>query len=432
MKKILVILCLLFVVQLTAQDKDKAKLQSKAAKSDEEVADPKKSVRAKTWLSRGDLFVDIWSSPVKSVMPGMSRRDIKLLLASEKIQDTRQEEVDGTVYDIDVYPDKKLYYDESGMLAFWIVTDYAVDKPLFKALEAYKKAAEYDEKGSLSKKISGGLEQLQTKFNTDAMAAYSLHNYKEALVNFEASLEIAEHPLVSKTDSLIILYSGIIAGLAGENEKSLAYLGKALEIGYDQKGDLYATFAEALIASGDTVAAITTLTNGLTKYPTNQSIIIGLINIYLQRGDDPRKVLPYVEQAQQNDPDNSSLYYAEGVVYEQLNDNDNAIVAYKKALEKDAANFYANYSLGALYFNKAVQIQADAAMETDDAKYEVMMKEFDIQFDLALPYLERAYQLNSSERAVLESLKNIYFRLREKGPEMQEKYEYYNSLLQEL
>jgi hypothetical protein len=99
-------------------------------------------------------------------------------------------------------------------------------------------------------------------------------------------------------------------------------------------------------------------------------------------------------------------------------------------LERDENNFYANYSLGALYFNKAVQIQNKAGMELDDKKYAEMVKEMDVYFGLALPYLERAYELKNSEVAVVESLKSIYFRLREKSPEMQQKYEFFNSKLQ--
>jgi hypothetical protein len=101
-------------------------------------------------------------------------------------------------------------------------------------------------------------------------------------------------------------------------------------------------------------------------------------------------------------------------------------------LEKDENNFYSNYSLGALYFNKAVQKQNVASMEPDDKKYAEMIKEVDVYFDLALPYLERAYELKGSEIAVVDSLKSIYFRLREKSPEMQQKYEYYNNKLQEM
>jgi tetratricopeptide (TPR) repeat protein len=427
MKKVLLVLSFLAVTHLMAQDA--SKVLSKVAKSDEEIQNPKKAVQAKTWVSRAELFSSIWSEPIKNVMQGMSNRDVRLALAAEKVKETLQEDLEGTIYEVDVYDNKKLYYDDKGILAFWEVT-YPVEGLLFTALKAYEEAISLDGKGSNSKKIKAGLEDLQVKFQTDAYAAYNLHKYQDALASFEGALACSGNPLVGRTDTLVTYYVGLVARVAGNNMKALEYFGKALELGYDQNGDLYAAQAEVLQATGDTAASVQLLTEGLAKYPTNQSVIIGLINTFLQQGDDPKKILPYIEQAQQNDPDNASLYYAEGVVYEQMEDYDNAISAYKRSLEKDVDNFYSNYSLGALYFNKAVQIQNVAAMEPDDKKYAEMSKEVDMYFDLSLPYLEHAYELQDSQVAVLESLKSLYFRLREKSPEMQQKYEYFNDKLQ--
>jgi tetratricopeptide (TPR) repeat protein len=429
MKKTVFLVMFLAATQLMAQDN--AKILSKVAKSNEEIQNPKKAVQVKTWLSRAQLFVDIWSAPIKNVMPGMSNRDIRLALASEKVKETLQEDIDGTLYEVDVYDNKKLYYDDKGILSFWVAT-YPVEDPLYSALQAYEEAIKCDSKGSNVKKIMEGLEDLQFKFQQDAFAAYNLHKYPEALLNFEHALACSGSPVLNKIDTTTIYYTGLIARLAGDNLKAMGYMEKAIELGYTQDGDLYASYAEVLQAAGDTAASIQALTDGLAKYPVNQSIVINLINIFLQKGDDPAKVLPYIEQAQQNDPENSSLYYAQGIVYEQMGDYDNAVLAYKQSLEKDENNFYSNYSLGALYFNKAVQIQNEAAMEPDDKKYAELLKDVELYFDLSLPYLERAYELKDTEVAVLESLKSLYFRLREKSPEMQKKYEFFNSKLQEI
>ena len=429
MRKILLILSFLAATHLMAQDA--AKVLSKIAKSDEEIQNPKKAVQAKTWISRAELFVNIWQEPVRNVVPGMSNRDIRLVLAAEKVKETVQEDIDGTPYDVDVYDNKKLYYDDKGVLAFWVAT-YPVDGLLSTALKAYEEAISLDGKGTNLKKIKAGLEDLQAKFQTDAYAAYNLHKYHDALVNFEGALACSGNSLVGKTDTVVIYYAGLIARQAGDNIKALEYFGKSLELGYAQDGDLYSTYAEVLQLTGDTATSVQVLTEGLTRYPTNQSVVIGLINTFMQRGDDPKKILPYIEQAQQNDPDNSSLYYAQGVVYEQMDDPENAILSYKQSLEKKEDNFYANYALGAIYFNKAIQLQNEAAMEPDDKKYEEKIKDVDVYFDLSLPYLERAYELQNTEVAVLESLKSLYFRLREKSPEMMQKYEYFNDKLQEL
>jgi tetratricopeptide (TPR) repeat protein len=265
------------------------------------------------------------------------------------------------------------------------------------------------------------------EYLTKGYTAYAEDDYEKALEYMEKALNLGY-----KQDGELHYYCAIISRLIGDYEKTLKYMKKALNLGYEADGDLYAAYAEVLQATEDTVTSIQVLTKGSARYPSNQSIIIGLINTFLQQGDDPKKILPYIEQAQQNDPNNASLYYAEGVVYEQIEDFDNAILAYKQSLKKDKNNFYSNYSLGAIYFNKAVQIQNIAAIEPDDNKYAKMSKEIDMYFDLSLPYLERAYELDDSQEAVLESLKSLYFRLREKSSKMQKKYEYFNSKLQEM
>ncbi len=432
MKKIVLALCLLLSFPLFAQDKEKAKLQSKVAKSDTEIADAKKGVQPKTWINRAELFMDVWAAPTGTIMLGMANKDIKLVLAKEKIQESLSEELGGVIYEIDVYNDKKLYYSPEGLLAFWQVTGFAVENPLFQALDAYKRAAELDTKGSSAKKIKEGLALLKNNFNTDALSAYTRNDYAEALRNFEGSLACSAHPLIAQTDSVIVYYSGLVARANGDNLKAADYFKQAVDMGYVENGDMYALYAEVLMSTGDSVAAQAALGAGMEKFPTNQSIIVGLINLFLQKGEDPKKILPYVHKAQENDAENATLYYAEGLVYEQLGDSDSAAKAYVTAIEKDPDNFFANYGLGALYYNEAVKTSQMAADEVDDKRYEVLMKRFDSQIKQAVPYLEKAYELNPSERAVLESLKTIYFRLREESPEMQQKHDFYNEKLQSM
>jgi Flp pilus assembly protein TadD len=416
-------------VQLTAQDN--AAWLSKIAKSDADIRDEKKSALVKTWIARAELFSDIWSQPVKFVMPGMSQIQVKTLLASEKIIESSQETVGNAQYDVNVYADKKLYYNESGVLIFWQVA-YPVEKPLFTALEAYEKAIALDTKGASTKKIKTALENLKNNFKTDALAAYTLQKYPDALRYFEGSLASSGNPIVGQTDSLITYYAGLTARLSNDNPKALTYFAKTISIGYDQQGDIQAAYAETQQIAGDTLGAISTLTGGLEKYPTNQQIIIALINLYLKRGEDPGKILPYIETAQQNDPKNPELYRVEGGIHEQLNNYVNAEIAYKKAIALDADNFWSVYSLAVLYFNKAAKLHNEANLENDYKKAEEMSKEADAQFEVALPVFERAYQINSKEKAVVESLRNIYFRLREQSPEKLEKYEFYKEKYTEL
>jgi len=427
MKKLILLLCLFLSVSLVAQDK--AKLQSQVAKSDAEIVDPKKADQPKTWLSRAELFLEVYGAPTKTLVTGMGHKDIKMLLAKERVISEKSAELFGETYDVNVYADKELYYDAMGRLVFWVVTDFAVEKPLLKSLEAYKQSANLDTKGANVKKIKDGLLSLQAKLSYDGYIAYVMQNYPLSSENYEAAVACSMHPLVAMPDTAALYMVGLIAFNAGNPEKAVTYYQKAMDAGYTAGGDVYAEYSKALKANNDTTAAIEILRVGFGKHPTNKEIIFALINTYIEKGEDPKNILPYIRQAEESDPTNASVNYVEGIVYEQLQDYAGAEKAYKTAIEKDEKYFFAYYSLGLLYYNEGANTNNAAIEEMNDDKYMALMKQAQEEFKKSIVPLEKAYELNPQERSTVDFLKTIYFRLREEGEEMLKKYEYYQSIL---
>ncbi|MCL2098595.1 MAG: hypothetical protein FWH23_07570 [Bacteroidales bacterium] len=430
MKKIVLLSCLFLSVSLIAQDK--AKLQSQVAKSDVEINDPKKAEQPKTWLSRADLFNDVYNAPTKQLMAGMGHRDIKLLLAKEKVIDSKTVDLLGETYDVDVYADKELYYDAAGQLVLWVVTDYAADKPLLKSLEAYKRAAALDAKGANVKKIKEALQNIQPKLSYEGYVAYIMQDYPVASEYYEAAIDCSVQPLVAAPDTNAMYMVGIVAYALNDADKAVTYYKKAMDAGFTAGGDVYADYAKVLKAKTDTTAAIEALKTGFSLFPTNKEIIFTLINTYMEKGEEPTSILPYVYKAIENDPDNASVYYVEGIVYEQLDDFVNAEKAYKTAIEKDENYFFAYYNLGVLYYNEGARINNAAIDELDQNKYEALMAQAHDVFKQAILPLEKAYELNNAERSAIDLLKTIYFRLREDSEEMANKYEYYDDLLKSM
>ena len=97
--------------------------------------------------------------------------------------------------------------------------------------------------------------------------------------------------------------------------------------------------------------------------------------------------------------------------------SEEAISAYLKAIEVKSDYFDANYNLGALYFNQAVQGINKAndmwkpRMTSKEAaaqkKLETEAKEL---FNTAKPYLEAAFSVNPEDAQTIRSLKDIYAR----------------------
>jgi tetratricopeptide (TPR) repeat protein len=414
--------------QLTAQNKEKEKMERKLAKSDEEIADAKKGAEPKTWLNRAAIFMDIYELPVKNVMVGMPQLQIKTILKDEKSRTDNIELDDSTAYEILRYPDKDLYFNPAGLLAFWQVKDLAADEPLIKAYDAYDKAYELDAKKSNEKKIHDGLALLSLKLNTEAVSAYTLQKYEDALRNFEASLRCSAHPAVGLIDTLIIYNAAFMARIIDDNDKALGYFKQLVALGYESEGNVNASYAALLQEKGDSLQANDVLAQAFLKYPKNQQILVQLINA----GSDMTTIFNYLKQAQENEPNNASLYDKEGNIYdEQMNDKEKAMECYLKALDVNPDYFPAHYHVGVLRYNKAIGIQDMASKERDDNKYAALLKDLDTELKAALPSFVRAYELYPEELSTLQFLKNIYYRFREQAPEMQEKFEYYSKILDE-
>ncbi|MDR0728548.1 MAG: tetratricopeptide repeat protein [Prevotellaceae bacterium] len=432
MKKIACIVCLLCTLQLTAQtEKEKEKFLGKIAKSDTEIADPKKGADPKTWINRAQLFKDIYDAPRKNLVPGIAQLQVKLLFKDEKFR-TDNVEIDGTAYEILRSADKKLYFDESGVLAFWVIEDKVVNDPLLKAGDAYEKAYELDVKGSQTKKIKEGLTILSYNLLQEGSAAYTLHEYDKSLRCFENAIKITGHPTINMIDSANVYNTGLVARLAGNDEKAIEYFGKAIEIGYEAQGNAYANYASLLREQGDTLKSMEVLNQAFIKYPKNQDILIQLINAYMSAGSDLSAALPFIKEAQQNEPDNASLFNAEGIIYEQLKEVEKAFESYTKALELDPDFFASQYSIGALFYNQAVELQNEAGNELDDAKYRQLDEAMKAAFKRALPYLVRAHELMPEERSIVETVRGIYYRFREESPDMNERFEYFSKMLETM
>ena len=91
-----------------------------------------------------------------------------------------------------------------------------------------------------------------------------------------------------------------------------------------------------------------------------------------------------------------------------------AIAQFNKVLDFDDQNLKANYNLGVLHYNKAVNMIANLDYDNIDIFAISELEDISIQqFESALPYLQRAYQINPYDINTLEGLSGIYFSLRD-------------------
>ncbi len=429
MKRISLLLALIVVsfVNLIAQAEGGAALnynalEKKMQKSDQTIQDPKKGADPKTWIERAKLFQDIFEVNTQMLRNSMPVHELKLFYKDPK--EIKKVEMNNAVVEQYVY-DRIIVNVEGGNVKSWQETQVIHPQPLKEALNSYNKATELDKDGKLKKKITEGLKELKSKFEKQALNEYNLKDFAKSHEAFKSMVEISENPLVNVSDTLITYYTGVTASEAGKPAEAIKYFKKALDMKYNSPS-IYLDLNKAYSATGDSAQALASLQQGFQKYPDNVSILIELINYYLVKGQSS-EALEYLSKAKASDPNNKSFYFAEGTLYDKMGQAENAIAAYDKSIEIDPTYFDAYYNAAVVYYNTAVKMMEDAVNENDNKKYLEKKAAAEEQFKKAIPYMEKASELNPKEVSPLETLKALYYRLK-----MNDKLEIVNQKLKEL
>ncbi len=435
MKKLLfAVVALLMVVQLGAQSKAVADAQKALDKAKAETENPKKSGLPASWVKLANAYIACFDAPAQGLLQGSPQMQVKLLIKDQQVLSSGQEEIGGKLFTVDKYSDKNLYYDENGVLVAWTVTKPVLENGLALAFDAINKAAELDAAKKQTKAINDALTNIKNKYYEEAMSNYTLGNYSPASVGFEKTWEVGAKSALNQIDSTMAYYAAITATMAGEKERAIKLYEYCLSINYEMDGDVHSSLADNYKATGDTVKCKEILTEAFAKYPNSQSVLVALINVYMESNDDPEKILEILKVAQNNEPNNASLVYAEGSLYRKLNQFEKAIASFNKATEVDAKYVFAPFAAGCAYYDWAVDIQEKAQNELDDNKYNALLEQMEKALQDAIAPFEKAFEIAEDKDiklACAEYLKNIYFRFREKGAEFQANHEKYNKYVEE-
>ena len=435
MKKILTVLALAACMNVAFAQQNKTVSAAKtAAEAAQEAANnPKTAVKQATWLKLGQTMVDAYTAPMGSGWIGASEQDLQLIMANEKPRKTEKVTVMGKPFVKKVYDTKDYYFNDQGRLEMIVVTKPIYKDALGRALEAYTKANEMDVKAKKAKVIGAAVEDISKKYMDEAYNNYQLGKYEEASVNFEAAANALATAPVSKIDTSAIYNAAFTAWLTGQNERSKGLFEKCVSYGYyGEDGEAFAKLSDLSDKMGDKDGVIKWLEEGFTKYPQSQSILVGLINYYVSKGENTGRIFELLDVAKKNEPSNASLYYVEGTIHEKLGNSDAAVAAYRKCSEINPSYEFGHIGEGILFYNKAIDIQEKAQNEMDDAKYMALIGEFETALKNCIPAFEKAYELTKADdvkTSIAEYLKNACFRFRTESQEFMDKYNKYSEIV---
>ncbi len=407
---------------------NKDAILAKIAKSDADIANPKKNTKAATWITRASALMDAETAVLGNVFKGQPLMTANLMFGNG--QDAGQVKKGNNTFTKIVYPYFDAYTDGSSILS-WEITYIIRENAIDEALECYEKAKEL---GAADSKIQPGLKEIYNTFSKKAEAAYNLGEYKTAGEYFQKAYAVSALSYSGiQPDYYTASNAGVSYLLCNEYQASYDNLKIARDNGEEQDGDVYYYIYHAYkgLANGDKekLAGVEeNLTTGLNKYPNNTKIIECMIDLYVELSRDPSTIVTTVKEAIDKDPKNADLWIGLGRVYDQLGDTDSSIDAFKHVAELTPNDYTGYWCLGLLYIRKG-----DAAVDELNKKTFSGQSEYDAALDNAMSIyyealapLEKAHELNPSEITYLEYLKNLCFRLRDYKDGIMDKYTKYN------
>ncbi|HHB79995.1 MAG TPA: hypothetical protein ENK85_12250 [Saprospiraceae bacterium] len=307
------------------------------------------------------------------------------------------------------------------------------------AYESFKNALKYAQKKYQKSDALKGLTEVISGLSNMGIQAYSAKDFDKASQAFSLGLEI--HKLLKDNgkkspfdDKAQMQNQQYITGLAdlsaGKYDEADKLFTSLKEEKYD-KPEIYDGLYKVKLAEKDTTSARMILSEGRKLFPENKALMYSEINDYLQ-SDKDEELVNMLQTAIKGEPENSSLHSTLGNVHDKLSqkllqagdqagyEREFALAkaSFEKALELKPDDFYSEYSIGTLYYNKAAALSSKLKeLESDMskagmAKYDKVNKEMLDLFEMALPYFLKAEKMGqgSKDYNTILAIKEIYAR----------------------
>ncbi len=413
-------------------------LKKDLEKSDANIKNPKKNVKAKTWKSRADLMYNAYTFNTAGLYVGLPATF--QVVQAKKLKNTfvtldnlynaplsKKQTTDG--FELWVYPHKKVYLKD-GLVSKWEETDHLTENALLKAEEALLKADELDVKKKYRNKKDFQMLAMQIRTNivNQAIGYYEEKKYAEAYDYLEKGIELGKLPKldIDTTSTLDVLYyyGGIIGIGAEKYSEARANLNEAIKLNF-KPGNCYHLIADSYSKENNDEKYIESIKKGFEKYPEEEILVVDLINYYLGKNQSD-KVIEYIDLAIQKNPTNASYYSAKASIYDTKEEKvyekygkvmdkvlENKQKAFQNRFDESKKKMYldkqkeeenkakALYTEAENHFNKADELFGEAL--------KINSQLFDAAFNRGRLYYKK------SERKMAES--DMSFKIYKNGPE---------------
>ncbi|MDH5474538.1 MAG: hypothetical protein OEX22_02485 [Cyclobacteriaceae bacterium] len=301
------------------------------------------------------------------------------------------------------------------------------DNALEVAMESFNKADEL-QKGSAEYFItdSYGLPVLKPQ-QIDGLWGTYLNAGVKHFQNEEAEDAVKNFvkcAIIKPQDTTAYLYAGLASQSGKMYESAVNNFNKYIEVGGASE-DVYASLIYIIgTVNKDSEGALEMVEAAMNKYPLNSTFPKQKIDllILLDKIDEAKNgLLGAIEK----EPENPQLYFSLGILYQELEEVENAKKAYENSLVVDPAFFNSRFNLAVMVYNEAVeyikQKNALGISKADQKKADELQKTIDIKLKEAQPHWEKVLEADPKERTAMETLKYIFVQTKsyDKAEEMQ-------------
>ena len=284
-----------------------------------------------------------------------------------------------------------------------------------------------NEKGKIKNKFrrsnSAAILAARPNLINGGIQFFNLDKNKEALDFFATYVDIAINPMFEKenllqTDTVlpqIAYYASLAAAKMEDYPSVLKYAPYAKEEGK------YAMefISTALKAQGDTVKWISSLKDGIQKYPEH-SFFFGHLIDYYSNNNKFDEAMQFADDMLAKDPNNTFYLYVKGYLYHNMKDYEKAIEFYNKTIEVDPNYAEAYSNLGLIYCLQAQDFSEKATTDVNNPKYKEDQATLKVFYEKARPNYEKARELKPEQKDLwLNGLYRVYYNL-QMGPEFDE------------
>ena len=420
---------------------------AKLEKADAAVLDAKKGLKAATWIARGNAYTNAFIAPTKELGRGVPEQ--MLMMNVGRPEGAIQAEFMGVPAIVYQYEYVDVYV-VNGMIEGWDQKKAVKDNVAEIAIESFAKAYELDPKQA--SKISAGCATLANALIQQGEALNNLGKVREASRAFELAYDaqcvVPEYEEdggnIFNAGLLMTMYASTLQGdeAIAAFKKGEEIFTRALEAGYDDgEGNIYYFLFHCYYGQKDVnrdeylAKAKETLLTGIKLYPKNNTILDGLMQLYTAEEGvgDPAELTAMIEKSLADDPTNYDLWFGRGRVYNALKNYDECIKSFEKCVELRPDEFESNFYTGYFVIEKAnAEVEAlnsDSSLTYDE--YEAKNAKINLIYAEAIPWLEKAHEINPTDGATIEYLNSLCFRLRDMDG-MMEKYNKYHELYMQM